>query len=121
MDGWVDGPAIQSDFLKSGLPSYTVGVSVGKDHSGRFIGSRTIQQLTSPINGFLCDRLPEPVVVPNMALYLVLTWGPSMNYPFHGILQARTLEWVAFLFSRISSQHRNQTQVSHIASRFFTI
>lgn len=30
MDGWVDGPAIQSDFLKSGLPSYTVGVSVGR-------------------------------------------------------------------------------------------
>ena len=107
MDGWVDGPAIQSDFLKSGLPSYTVGVSVGKDHSGRFIGSRTIQQLTSPINGFLCDRLPEPVVVPNMALYLVLTWGPSMNYPFHGILQARTLEWVAFLFSRGSSPPRD--------------
>ena len=42
MDGWVDGPAIQSDFLKSVLPSYTVEVSVGKDHSGRFIGSRTI-------------------------------------------------------------------------------
>ena len=38
----------------------------------------------------------------------------------HGILQARILEWVAFLFSRGSSQPRDQTQVSHIASRLFT-
>ena len=30
----------------------------------------------------------------------------------HGILQARILEWIAFLFSRGSSQPRNQTQVS---------
>ena len=33
----------------------------------------------------------------------------------HGILQARILEWVAFPFSRGSSQPRDQTQVSHIA------
>ena len=38
----------------------------------------------------------------------------------HGILQARTLEWVAISFSRGSSQPRNQTQVSCIAGRFFT-
>ena len=38
----------------------------------------------------------------------------------HGILQARTLEWVAFPFPRGSSQSRDQTQVSHIAGRFFT-
>ena len=33
----------------------------------------------------------------------------------HGILQARIQEWVAFPFSRRSSQPREQTQVSHIA------
>ena len=38
----------------------------------------------------------------------------------HGILQARILEWVAFLFSRESSQPKDQTQVSCIADRFFT-
>ena len=38
----------------------------------------------------------------------------------HGILQARILEWVAFPFSRGSSQPRDQTQVSYIAGRFFT-
>ena len=37
-----------------------------------------------------------------------------------GILQARTLEWVAFPFSRGSSQPRDQTQISRIAGRFFT-
>ena len=39
----------------------------------------------------------------------------------HGILQARTLEWVALPFSRGSSQPRDQTRVSHIAGRFFTV
>ena len=39
----------------------------------------------------------------------------------HGILQARILEWVAISFSRGSSQHRDQTWVSCIAGRFFTI
>ena len=38
----------------------------------------------------------------------------------HGILQARILEWVAFPFSKGSSQCRDQTQVSHIAGGFFT-
>ena len=43
-----------------------------------------------------------------------------MDYSVHGTLQARILEWVAFPFSRGSSQPRDQTQVSHIAGGFFT-
>ena len=43
-----------------------------------------------------------------------------MDYTVRGILQARILEWVAFPFSRGSSQPRDQAQVSHIAGRFFT-
>jgi len=43
-----------------------------------------------------------------------------MNYTVHGIPQARTLEWVAFSFSRGSSQPRDWTQVSCIAGRFST-
>ena len=35
-----------------------------------------------------------------------------MDYPVHGILQARILEWVAFPFSRGSSQPRDRTQLS---------
>ena len=44
----------------------------------------------------------------------------AMDYTVHGILQARTLEWVASPFSRGSSQCRNRTQVSCIAGIFFT-
>ena len=43
-----------------------------------------------------------------------------MVYIVHGTLPARILEWVAFLFSRGSSQPEDQTQVSRIAGRFFT-
>ena len=43
-----------------------------------------------------------------------------MDYTVHGILQARILEWVAFPFSRGSSQSRDWTQVSRIAGRFFS-
>ena len=49
-----------------------------------------------------------------------LTLCDPMDYTVHGILQARILEWVAFPSSRGSSQPRDQTQVSHIAGRFFT-
>ena len=37
----------------------------------------------------------------------------------HGILQARILEWVAYPFSRRSSQPKNQTGVSCTAGGFF--
>ena len=43
-----------------------------------------------------------------------------MDSIVHEILQARILEWVAFPFSRGSSQPRDQTQVSRIAGGFFT-
>ena len=49
-----------------------------------------------------------------------LTLCDPMDYTVHGILQARILEWVAFPFSRGSSQPRDQTQVSHIAGKFLT-
>ena len=39
----------------------------------------------------------------------------------HGILQAGILEWVALPSSRGSSQPRDQTQVSCISGRFFTV
>ena len=51
----------------------------------------------------------------------VTPWTVAHQAPLPmGILQARTLEWAAMLSSRGSSQHRDQTQVSHIAGGFFT-
>ena len=55
---------------------------------------------------------------------------PTLCYPVgcslpgssaHGILQIRLSEWVAIPFSRGSSWPRDQTQVSCIVGRFFTI
>ena len=42
-----------------------------------------------------------------------------MDYIVHGILQARILEWVAFSFSRRSSQPKDRIQVSRTAGGFF--
>ena len=51
-------------------------------------------------------------------------WCPTlcdpMDYRVHEILQARTLEWVAFPLSRGSSQPRDRIQVSHMVGGFFT-
>ena len=43
-----------------------------------------------------------------------------MDYTVHKIFQARIVEWVAFPFSRASSQPRDWTQVSCITGIFFT-
>ena len=43
-----------------------------------------------------------------------------VDYTVREILQARILEWVAFPFSRGSSQPRDWTQVSRIVGGFFT-
>ena len=43
------------------------------------------------------------------------------GFSFHGILQARILEWVAISFCRGSSQPRDQTRVSRIAGRCFNL
>ena len=49
-----------------------------------------------------------------------LTLCNPTDFTVPGIVQARILKWVAFPFSRESSQPRHRTQVSHIAGRFFT-
>ena len=64
---------------------------------------------------FLCPSISGVKVA-----QLCPTLCDPMDFTVHGILQARILEWVAFPFSRGSSQHRDRTQVSCIAGRFFT-
>ena len=55
----------------------------------------------------------------------LILWDPMDCSPsgssVHGIFQARVLEWIAISFSRGSSQPKNQTQVSRIAGRCFTV
>ena len=86
-----------------------------------------------------CDFSPPPVFLG--LLLCPWTWGiffwwdPTFSCPtlcdpmdsslpssaVHGIFQATILEWAAISFSRGSSQPRDQTQVSCIAERRFTI
>ena len=67
---------------------------------------------------WLSDKVDWKVKVKVAQLYPTLC--DPMDYTIHGILQARILEWVAFPFSRGSSQPRDQNQVSRIAGGFFT-
>ena len=78
-----------------------------------------ILTVTCPIT--LIQVQQEVFIVPQMeVVQSCLTLCDPMDYIVHGILQARILEWVAFPFSRGSSQPRGWTQVSHIADGFFT-
>ena len=66
------------------------------------------------------DALKKGKKVPVQVAQLCPTLCDPMDYTAHGILQARILEWVAFPFSRGSSQPRDQIQVSCISGGFFT-
>ena len=75
----------------------------GSEHS-RLMGYRSFSQLLNSAES------PSPM---SDSLWL-------SDCIVHGILQARRMEWVAFPFSRGSSQPRDQIQVTCIAGRFFT-
>ena len=57
-----------------------------------------------------CPTLCDPVII----------YSPTSS-SVHGILQARIPEWVAILFSRVSSQPMERTGVSCFAGRLFSI
>ena len=50
----------------------------------------------------------------------VTLWTAAHQAPLSMGFSRQELEWVAMLFSRGSSQPRNQTQVSYIAGKFFS-
>ena len=68
------------------------------------------------VNYFLCAKLLQSC--PNLCD--PMDCSPSGS-SVHGILQARILEWVVISSSWGSSQPRDQTRVTCIAGRFFTI
>ena len=62
------------------------------------------------------------VLVTQLCLILYSSMDFSLpGFSVHGISQARILEWVAISFYRESFPPRDQTWVSCIAGRFFTI
>ena len=71
----------------------------------------------------LCSQWSQAVRSPFSTVQLlsrVWLFETPWSHTVHGILQAKTLEWVAFPFSRGSSAPRDRTGVSSIAGRFFT-
>ena len=65
---------------------------------------------------------PTPQFTSINSLVLIFLYGPTLtsihdHWKNHS---PRILEWLAYPFSRASSQFRNQTGVSCIAGRFFT-
>ena len=70
------------------------------------------------------SKYPAAAAAKSLQLYPTLCdpiGGSPPGSSVHGILQARTLEWVAIIFSWGSSQPRDQTRVSRVAGRLFTI
>ena len=84
----------------------------------------SVLQLFSVKRGRLTDQGRPCVLQLPCLLGLVAQSYPSlcnpMDHTVHGILQARILEWLAFPFSRGSSQPKDQTQVSWFAGGLFT-
>ena len=62
------------------------------------------------------DKRISKLLSKNMSMFC----SPSGS-SVHGVLQARILEWVAIPFSRESSWPRDQTQISCIPGKFFTV
>ena len=79
---------------------------------------------------FFCGLLVLPHSLASVSCVVVALSCPALCDPkdcsppgssVHGILQTSILEWVASSFSRGSSQCRDQTRVSQIAGRSFTV
>ena len=89
--------------------------------SGSAPGSALCQGLSGslgkPLDPFMCAVL-SCSVVPDSETWWTLACQAPLSM---GILQVRTLEWVAMPSCRRSSQPRDRTQVSHIAVGFFTV
>ena len=130
----VPKPLPTTIFLMS-LPTTVLPESIAGEWSSlnwsKTLDSVCLHQFIIELPRSLCKtNLPQPYFFKSMsfALYFptslvtmwkrkslshVQLWDP-MDCIVHGILQARVLEWVAFLFSRGSSQPSDQTQVSHL-------
>ena len=66
-------------------------------------------------------KMIRKVKLLNYVRLFVTPWTVAYQALVHGIFQAKVLKWVATSFSRGSSQPRDQTWVSCIAGRCFTI
>ena len=96
-------------------------------HPARFLAELSLGMLWIQMN-FPSFRIKKEMGTNTVELCQILSWALKyifslcypMDYTVNGIFQARILEWVAFPFSRGSSQPRDRTQVSCITGGVFT-
>ena len=106
-----------------GYPLQYSGLENSTDRGYRSWGPKeldTTEQLNTQITWRFSLKLTVAMEVKVKVALSCPTFCNPMDYTVHGILQVRILEWVAFPFSRRSSQPRDQAWVSHIAGGFFT-
>ena len=100
-----------------------------KTPKGARAGRCPLQFMQMQLWAYLCEGV---LLAMSVAQLCVTLWDPtdcsSPGSSIHGILQARILEWFAIPFSRRSSSFsrrsswpRDQTWVSYIVGRFFTV
>ena len=87
-----------------------------KRYETRFWGEETSERIGKSGASDVWKRGEVKTTVTQMCLTLCV----PKDYMVHGTPQARTLGWVAFPFSRGSSQPRDRTLVFCMAGRFFT-
>ena len=87
-----------------------------RNHAGRFFTDWAMREAPA-----LCMKWSEVKSLSCVQLFATPMDCSPPGSSVHGIFQARILEWVAISFSRGSSQPRDQTRVSRIVGRRFTI
>ena len=104
------------------------GIGYPLQYSWASLGAQLIKNLPSMWETWVQSRGWEDPLEKGAATHFsILVWrslwieGRASRLQSMGFLQVRILEWVAFHFSRGSSQFRDPTQVSHIADGFFTV
>ena len=84
---------------------------------------QTYRYLESLLKYFVYQDMVKVKVVSRLSMYS--SCNPMdcslSGSSIHGVFQARVLEWVAISFSRGSFWPRDQTQISLIAGRHFTV
>ena len=104
--------------------AWLLGTPLPSLHMRNQFTSQLGGQAREPVTCFRSPLLQFCALVTQSCLIFATPWtvvcglqGPSV----HGISQVGILEWGAIPFSRGFSRHRNQTQVSCIIGRYFTV
>ena len=102
------------------VPFSGPSVSAQYSHS-KPLGPPPPQSVLSPLHKrSLAFKVKVLVARSRPTLFDPMNCSPPRS-SVHGIFQARIMEWVAIPFSRGSSRPRDQTRVSCMTGRFFTI